>query len=633
MNDLRQTEAALRQATERSPGQAGPWTALGAALMAQSKWEEAADAFRQALVIEPNDADTWSCLGAAHWAIGRLREADEAYARSLAISHSSLPILRNYGRLLTECQQPQRALKVLEEVLNRDPTHVASWLLAGDVLELVAEFAQAIAAYQRAMSLEPSNHVARHRLALLLIHHGSLVEAAQLVQQIVCGEPQSPEAWALLAALQQKQVLDAEAAVALRRALALKPNVDYHSNLLQILQCAEDVSPEGLLLAHRQWNAAYAAALYPNPPPAPIRSRASQLRLGFVSADFGRHPTGYLGLRPIECLDKTHCSVVGYYDRLLDDDFTDRFRAAADQWRITSGWSAEKLAHQIRIDDIDILFDLTAHTGHRLLTFARKPAPVQITWLGYVGTTGMTAIDYLLADRFHIRPREEEYYVERILRMPNGYACYGPPAGTPDVATLPAQATGRVTFGCFNNPAKLSGRILDAWAEILKRLPQAQLLLKNRGLNQPNLRDRIHVHFAQHRIPPQRIVLEGGSPHRELLASYHRVDLALDTQPYSGGLTTCEALWMGVPVITFPGTTFAGRHSVSHMTNAGLGQFVARDLAGYIELAVNWANRLEELAILRAQMRDLVRRSPLCDAPQFARDLLAMLRQAWETHG
>jgi predicted O-linked N-acetylglucosamine transferase (SPINDLY family) len=329
----------------------------------------------------------------------------------------------------------------------------------------------------------------------------------------------------------------------------------------------------------------------------------------------------------LECIDKTKASIVCYYDLLPEDEYTAHFRAASDEWHVIRGWTHEHLAEQVHRDEIDILIDLMGHTGERLLAFARKPAPLQITWLGYVGTTGLTAIDCLLADRFHVRPGEETFYCEQVIRMPHDYVCYGPPPTSPDVGPLPAASAGHMTFGCFNNAVKLSPVILDAWAQILLRVPGSRLLIKNRSMNQPELRDRLHAQFAQHGIPPQRVILEAGCAHQELLASYGRVDLALDTQPYSGGLTTCEALWMGVPVVTFPGGTFAGRHSVSHMTNAGYPQFVAEDLSGYIELAVSWASRLAELAAIRSHLRETMLRSPLCDGPQFANDFLNLLRQ------
>jgi predicted O-linked N-acetylglucosamine transferase (SPINDLY family) len=252
-----------------------------------------------------------------------------------------------------------------------------------------------------------------------------------------------------------------------------------------------------------------------------------------------------------------------------------------------------------------------------------------MTWLGYVGTTGMAAMDFLLADRFHVRPGEESAYAETVLRMPSGYACYGPLPDAPAVGPLPSLANGYVTFGCFNNPAKFTPRMLKAWSQILLGVPGAKLLLKYGGLEPSPALDIIRSEFSRHCVEPVRILLEGWSPVREFLAAYNRIDLALDTQPYSGGATTCEALWMGVPVITFPGPIFASRHSTSHLTNAGYGQFVANDIEGYVGMAIEWAGRLKDLAAMRSQMREKVRQSSLCDGPQFARDFWSVIKQAW----
>jgi protein O-GlcNAc transferase len=630
MNDPRQIEAELREAVALNPAQAAPWSLLGVALLKQGRLDEAVDALQRSIALDPSDSLTWSNLGAAHWAQGRLNQADEAYAKSLSLSPENSLHARNYARLLTERQQPERALKLLEEALNRDPNDVSAWLLAGNALQVMGDMNQARSAYERALAAAPGSSTARYSLALLLIHHGSLAEAETYVNQMVAEEPHSANTWAILATLRQKQIRDREAVDALRKAMAIAPIPEHYSNLLQTMQYDEDVTPAQLLAEHRQWNERFAAPVLPAAPPVTTPRRNEPLRIGFVSADFGRHPTGFFALRPLECLDKSKASVVCYYDLLPEDEYTARFRAASDAWHVIRGWSNERLAEQVRRDEIDVLVDLMGHTGTRLVAFARRPAPVQVTWLGYVGTTGLAAMDCLLADRFHVRPGEEDFYSEEVLRMPNGYVCYGPPPVCPDVGPLPAASAGHVTFGCFNNAVKLSPLILDVWARILLRVPGSRLLIKNRSMNQPELRDRLHAHFAQHGIPPQRIILEAGCAHHELLASYGRVDLALDTQPYSGGLTTCEALWMGVPTVTFPGRTFAGRHSVSHMTNAGFPQFVADNANGYIELAVAWANRLNELASIRAQLRETMQRSPLCDAPQFASDLFDLLRQALE---
>jgi predicted O-linked N-acetylglucosamine transferase (SPINDLY family) len=322
--------------------------------------------------------------------------------------------------------------------------------------------------------------------------------------------------------------------------------------------------------------------------------------------------------------------VVCYADRDTAGAYAERFRATTDLWRLTDGLSTAQFVELVRSDQIDCLVDLMGHAGRRLPVFAQRPVPLQVTWFGYVGTTGLAAIDCLLADRFHVSPDEESNYVESVICLPHGYACYGPPGDAPDVANLPGASAGHVTFGCFNNPRKFSPRILDAWAEILRRVPTALLLLKFGGLDQADMQKELQARFRQGGIDNPRIAFEGWSPHQELLTAYNRVDLALDTQPYSGGVTTCEALWMGAPVITWPGRTFAGRHAVSHLTNAGYPKFVAANREGYVELAVEWANRLEELAAIRRAMREQVRQSALCDEVRFARDFLKVLRQEWE---
>jgi protein O-GlcNAc transferase len=243
----------------------------------------------------------------------------------------------------------------------------------------------------------------------------------------------------------------------------------------------------------------------------------------------------------------------------------------------------------------------------------------------------MAAMDCLLADRFHVRPGEEGGYVEKVLRMPGSYACYAPPADAPPVSPLPALKAGRVTFGSFNNPAKFSSLTIDAWSEIMRGVLGSQLLFKFGGLDDPAVQDRLRAKFAAREIAAERILFEGWSEPSELLATYHRVDLSLDTLPYSGGLTTCESLWMGVPVVTYPGATFASRHATSHLTHAGYSEFVAADRADYVRLATAWANRLDELQFIRSAMRERVRQSPLCDAKQFARDFLRVVSEAWES--
>jgi predicted O-linked N-acetylglucosamine transferase (SPINDLY family) len=238
-------------------------------------------------------------------------------------------------------------------------------------------------------------------------------------------------------------------------------------------------------------------------------------------------------------------------------------------------------------------------------------------------------MDGLIADRYHVRPGEEPWYSETVFHMPHDYICYGAPAKAPAVSPLPSLVKGRVTFGSFSNPAKYSQPLLDTWSSILLRVPTSRLVLKYSGLDQPEMQHRLRIEFGRRGVLADRIEFHGRSNNWDMMQQYGYVDLALDTQPYSGGLTTCEALWMGVPVICCPGRGFASRHSVSHVTNAGFGQFVAENMEQYVEKAVEWADRLDELAVIRSQMREQVAASPLCDGPAFARDWLALVSEAY----
>jgi predicted O-linked N-acetylglucosamine transferase (SPINDLY family) len=424
-----------------------------------------------------------------------------------------------------------------------------------------------------------------------------------------------------------------EAVACHRRALELKPDyAEAHSNLLFDLQYCPGVTPEALAAAHAEYDRRHAASLRGAfVGQEKVGDRRGRLRWGFVSPDLGRHPVGYFLVRVLENLSRKRQATICYSDRIVKDDLTHRIQAAVTGWRDATGISDQRLAEQIRADRIDILFDLAGHTaGHRLLVFARKPAPIQVTWAGYAGTTGLKAMDYLLADRYEIPAGAERHYQERVLRMPDGYVCYDPPAYAPAVTPLPALDRGQVTFGCFNNPAKVTPQVIEAWARILRRLSGARLVLKFRGFDDHGVARRFAEMFAAQAIAPGRLELLGFSPHAELLAEYRRIDLALDCFPYSGGLTTCEALWMGVPVITCPWETFASRHSLSHLSNVGLTETIARDVDEYVELAVSLAGDVPRLAALRAGLRQRMAASPLCDGKRFAGHLMSLLRGVWE---
>lgn len=602
------------------------WLQLGQTLRGQQRWTEAADAFRHATARDPNNATAWLLLGLTEVNANRYDQAEQAYERTLALAPNSVEALTCYSFLLNQRGRPQRAVELLQNVLSRAGHLGVAWLVLAQACELLGDMEAAEKASQQAVALAPQDPAARYQLAnILLFRWQQPSKALEQIRHLLALAPNHGDGWALNGLILRALGRHDESLSALERSVQLAPTPQNHSKLLAGLQYASGITAEALLQAHREWNSAHnlqSATHISQSSPTP---RSRPLRIGLLSADLGQHPAAFLVLPALEHLDRAKCSIVCYADRVTEDAYTARFRAVAETWHTTLGMPHDDLAALIRRDNIDILVDMSGHFGERMPLFLRKPAPIQITWFGYVGTTGLSAMDYLLADSHHVRPGEESWYTETVLRMPNGYACYQPPADAPDVTPLPALTDGQVTFGCFNNPAKYNSQLFDSWVEILRRVPTARLLLKFGWLGDPELQSQLRSEFERRGIARERLLIEAHSPQRDLMATYSRVDLALDTQPYSGGLTTCEALWMGVPVITFPGRTFAGRHSVSHLTNAGYPQFIAADQARYIELAIDWAGRLTDLADIRAQMRDQVRHSPLCDAPQFASCLLTLL--------
>jgi predicted O-linked N-acetylglucosamine transferase (SPINDLY family) len=422
-----------------------------------------------------------------------------------------------------------------------------------------------------------------------------------------------------------------EAVTSYYKVLAVRP--DYHashSNLLLAQQYQLEQNTEKLYEMHKAWDQRHAQQFYSTRPyhlntPDPNRV----LRIGFSSPDLGWHPVGFFIVRLFESILENEIKIIVYSDRLADD-LTNRIRAATGLWRDVNGISDEDLSKIILDDEIDILFDLTGHSAkNKMLLFARKPAPIQISWAGYVGTTGLSSMDYLLSD-IHSTPEDEDkYYSEKVIRMPDGWLCYAPPDYAPDIGPLPFKQKGSVTFGSFSNPGKINEEVISVWAAIMNAVPNSCLLIKYSGIDTATNIERLTAKFAANGINKSRLVLEGQSPHIDLLARYNDVDIALDTFPYSGGLTTYEALWMGVPVITVPGDTFASRHSKSHLTTVGLPELIAENKDDYIRLAVELSGNAERMAELRTGLRSWMANSPICDGDRFTNNFTATMRKIW----
>jgi protein O-GlcNAc transferase len=629
---LEEAVACHRRALELKPNFVEAYNNLGNALNDQGESEEAVACYRRVLELKPDHAEAYNNLGDALKDQGKLEEAVACHRRALELKPDYPEAYNNLGLALMDQGKLDEAVACYRRALELKPDYEVSHSNLGLALMDQGKLEEAVACYSRVLELKPNYAEAHNNLGIVLKEQGKLEEAIACYRRVLELKPDYAETYNNLGVALKDQGKLEEAVACYRRALELKPdNAGTHSNLLMTLQYCAGVTLAELAEAHAKYDRKHAEPLRGAIAQHEITcGRGDRLRLGFVSSDLGCHPVGYFLVRVLENLSREQFETICYSDRIIKDDSTYRLQAAATQWRDVIGTSDERLTGQIREDRIDILFDLSGHTArNRLLVFARRPAPIQITWIGYEGTTGLATMDYLLADRYMVPEESEPFYRERVLRMSDGYLCYDPPAAAPPVGPLPALKNGYLTFGSFNNPAKITPEVVVVWAEILRRAPTARLVLKYRGLGDPSVERRYRDLFAAHDVEAQRLEFLPPSVYAEYLATYQQVDVALDPFPFSGSATTCDALWMGVPVITCPGETFASRHSLSHLSNVGLTETIARNLDEYVDLAVALAGDLPRLAAIRARLREQMAASPLCDSQRFAKNFTALLREVW----
>lgn len=635
MGRLGEAEARCRRLLASGGDSAAAHHLLGLARLLADDPGAALAEIGRAIALAPDISRYQSDLSLALMELGCAGEAAAAAGRALALEPHSAPAHNNLARALIELGDSDRAIAHLRSALARDGALAAAHCNLGRALADQGDLDGAVTALEAALRLDPHLAEAHYNLASVRESQGRLADAVRGYHRAIEIRPTLVAAYSNLAVLLQDHGRVEEAI----EILMLAERIDPHhavagSNRLMCEQYRSRVTAPRLKELHQGWDRRHGAGGFGlRAVAATSREPERRLRLGFVSADLGRHPVGYFVAALFAHLDREAAEVVCYSDRRRKDAMTERLAGAATLWRDTAGIGDGALARQIGADGIDILIDLAGHTaGNRLCCFAGRAAPLQASWAGYVGTTGLAAMDYLIADRFHVPPGREGVYVERVIRLPDGYICYTPPEEAPEVAPLPALDVGQVTFGCFNNLAKIQPPVVARWAQILRQLPTSRLLLKTKALDDPSTVRHYQELFAVDGIVPDRIVCEGFSPPAELLATYGRIDIALDPFPYSGGLTTCEALWMGVPVVTAPGETFAGRHSFSHLSNLGLAESIAAEGADYVATALRLAQDLEALARLRAGLRARMAASPLCDGRRFAAGFLDALRTAWRRH-
>jgi protein O-GlcNAc transferase len=633
LGDMDAAEKHFRTALDHDPGQVGAMSNLGALLVEQARLDEATPVLTRARELAPDHPGVlynWALLAGARGddsATVTALEGSIAHNPNFAPAHSNLGIAyRNLGRM-------EAAKTALERAIVLDPNLLEAHINLAATLAAIADTDGALAAGLRAIELDPTSAEAHYNVGNAYNRIPDFEVALRHFDEALKLNPMHSEAANNRAKSLGSLGRRAEAVQALR--LAQEIESDYpaaNSNIVLFQQYDSAETPETLFAAARGWNARY--GLHPAPPrlvPADV-TPDRPLRVAYLSPHLTAHPVGFF-LEPVLAHhSRSQVEAVCYADAAKEDAQSAKLRATGVTWIDVRLESDAALINRLRADHIDILVDLDGHTGpNRLPVFAGRAAPLQVTWAGYVGTTGLDEMDYLITDHRQTTDADLTFMTEQPVYMPGNYVTLAPIAPAPEVGPCPSDTNGYVTFGCFNNLDKLNPQVIALWARVMTAVPASRLRMITFDLGDPAVAARIAAQFADHGIPSDRLTLEGKRPRPDLFAAYNTIDVALDPFPYSGGLTTLEALWMGVPVITKrDGDRFAARHSVTHLTAIGMTDCIADDAEDYLVRAAALAADAALRQQLRATLRETMRASPACNGAAFTRALEKAYRIMWQ---
>jgi protein O-GlcNAc transferase len=665
---LAEAEQLYSQVLAEDPNHVHAAFLLGAIALQSGRPAPAADLFARATALAPDNPAFHSNLGEAYRRLGRREDAVQAFLRALSLKPDLVEATVNLGLVLQEQGDFAGAIAWLQRAaeLKPDLPQIRDWLasahaqrdaqrgesgessarpsrlstLAAEALSVTLESAiasrrrgsleEAVALCRRALEIDPRHAPAHSSLGVALSELSLVDEAIASFRRALEIQPDYADAHANLGNALAKVGLFDESFECYRRALALDPNRhDIHSGLLFLLPFNPRCDDAAIRKEAREWNRRHAeplagAGVRHGNDPSPER----RLRVGYVSPDFRGHCQAFFSIPLLSHHDHTQVEVFCYSSVINPDEVTDRIRGLADQWRDMGGMDDAAAAARIREDRVDILVDLTMHmAGGRMRLFARKPAPLQVCWLAYPGTTGLSAMDYRVTDPFLDPPeRGTGLYAERSLHLPETFWCYDPLASEPAVGPLRALEQGRITFGRLNNFAKVNPAVIELWARVLREVPHSRLLLlAPRGSS----RTRTAEAFARAQVDPARIEFVEYRLRDEYLATYQDIDVCLDTFPSNGHTTSLDALWMGVPVVTLVGHTIVGRAGLCQAKNLGLPELVATTPDEYVRIAADLCADLPRLGGLRKGLRGRMEGSPLMDGRRFANHLESAYRRIW----
>ncbi|MBN8767103.1 MAG: tetratricopeptide repeat protein [Thiobacillus sp.] len=603
---------------------------LGDALREREELDEAAASYRRAIEIKPDYADAYNNLGNVLKSQDKLDEAADAYQQAIRLKPDFAEAYNNLGVIFRKQDRLDEAIIHCRLAVSIKPDFAEAHGNLGEVFYAQGLLDEAIASHKRALEIRPDSAETCNSLGTALRERGRLDEAALYGRQALQIKPDFAEAYNGLGNTFQAQGRLGDAVACYRQALSLKPDSTItYSNLLYTMQYMDTVTPAEIFSEHQRYAERFETPLKAHwRPHANRRDPERRLRIGYVSADFYNHAVAFF-IEPILAgHDKSRVEIYCYYNHIKRDAHTDRIAAHADHWLACSKMSDEQLAERIRADGIDILVDLSGHTGYnRLPVFARKPAPVQATWIGYAGSTGLTAMDYRITNAEMDPPGlTERYHSESLVRLPDSGVAYRPAPDCPPVNPLPALSADTFVFASLNNLIKINPSVARLWASILEALPHARLMLGN--MTDDGIRQRVVEQFGQAGVGADRLILQPRMSFSEYLALHHTIDLALDPFPYNGGTTTMHSLWMGVPVVTLAGEHVVSRVGVSALARLDLNAFITHSEEEYLQRTLQLARDLPGLERIRQSLRGRMSGANH-EAGSIARQLESAYREMW----
>jgi protein O-GlcNAc transferase len=632
--DFAEAEALCRKILNKKPKSVDTLSLLGMIYYAMKQYDAAIAHIRKALEHDPTNVHLYNNLGTAYKKEGQLDEAIAAYEKALLLNPQYANSHSNLGTALQGKGHLNEAIDAYQKALEINPQYADAYFNLGTAFRAKGQHDEAVTAYQKALQFDPEFVEAYNNLGADCRDRGALHEALGYFQKVLQLRPTFAEAHVNIGNVLVDQGRPDDAEAYFRRALQHRGGFhECYSNLLLSMNYNTRYDPKNVYLEHLAFAKQFAEPMSSHIPRHDNeRTPDRRLKIGYVSPNFRRHSVNYFIEPILSAHDHAGYEVFCYSDVLTPDDVTRRIQAYPLHWRDIAGMSDEQVSLLIREDMVDILIDLAGHTErNRMLLFARKPAPIQVSWIGYPNTTGLKTIDYRIVDSYTDPPgTTEQFNTERLVRMPESFLCYLPAQGSPEPGSLPCKENGYITFGSFNIIAKVTPEVVTIWSRVLKKVPGSKLLLKAKSLFDTDAREYLYALFAQQGIAGEQLIfVHHIASHKEHLGMLNTVDIGLDTFPYNGTTTTCEALWMGVPVVTLAGDRHASRVGTSILTNVGLPELIAKTLEEYVEIAVRLANEIKKLQSLRGNLREMLRRSPLCNAGKFITDLEDLYRRMW----